>query len=174
MFKLRFPAKDIPYWADRYDYRQSDVDPAHIGRDAQRAGVLSRDQFLALARWKSPRTQPRCARNSPAFIAEVTSAALRSTDPRFKAEVLTLLDGVDWATASVILHFCDRDRWPIIDYRAFWSLGQKSPAGRYCFALWDEYCRYTRQLADRIQLDMRTVDRALWAYSKVKQRDADA
>lgn len=170
MFKLKFSPKDIPYWASRYDYPESDEAPARIGRAARKAGLLSQEQFLLLTRWKTPRSQPRCARNSADFVRELTSAALRSRDARFKVEVLTLLDGVDWPTASVILHFCDKERWPIIDYRAFWSLGQPSPAGRYNFALWKEYTSFTRQLADRGKVDMRTVDRALWAYSRFRQR----
>jgi len=170
MFKLKFPAKDIPRWAAKYDYPESDDLPAQIGELAKAEGSLTRSQFLEMARWKTSRSKSRCAKNSDEFVAEVTSAALRSNIPRFKVEVLTLLDGVDWPTASVILHFCDRERWPIIDFRAFWSLGQDSPAGRYTVDMWTAYTLYTRQLAHSAKVDMRTLDRALWAYSKQNQR----
>lgn len=103
------------------------------------------------------------------FVREVTAAAFSASEPRFKIEVLRLLDGVDWPTASVLLHFCDTEPWPIIDYRAFWSLSQPAPAGNYSFALWTSYSDYTRQLAKELNVNMRVLDRALWAYSKVKQ-----
>ncbi len=37
--------------------------------------------------------------------------------------VLRFLDGVEWPTASTILHFCGARPYPILDYRALWSLG---------------------------------------------------
>ena len=74
----------------------------------------------------------------------------------------------------MLLHLCDKEPWPIIDYRAFWSLGQAAPAGSYSFALWASYSDYTRQLAKELNVSMRVLDRALWAYSKVKQPKAGA
>ena len=37
------------------------------------------------------------------------------------------LSGVRWPTASVLLHFGHRDRYPILDYRALEALGVPSP-----------------------------------------------
>jgi hypothetical protein len=102
----------------------------------------------------------------------VTRQALTSKEPRFKIEVLRLLDGVDWATASVVLHFCDRERWPILDVRAFWSLGQAVPP-YITYPVWDAYTACTRALADRHGVSMRTLDRALWGYSKAHQGKLD-
>ena len=169
MFKLRVPADSIDEWARRYSEFYDDSTVEEIGRVTASNGYLSRDGFLEMARWKTPRSQPRCRQNSEAYVREVTSAALRSHEPRFKIESLRLLDGVDWPTASVMLHFCDRDKWPIIDYRAFWSLGQPSPAGNYSVEMWGAYTEFTRNLANQFNVSMRTLDRALWAYSKVKQ-----
>ena len=83
--------------------------------------------------------------------------------------MLTLLDGVSWPTASVILHFCSARPYPILDYRALWSLSCEATAVDYDFGLWWDYVRTTRELADEMGLSMRTLDRALWAYSKDKQ-----
>lgn len=76
---------------------------------------------------------------------------------------------MDWPTASVVLHFCDGGAWPILDFRALWSLRQ--PDGvRYDFAYWARYADATRALAAEAGVTMRALDRALWAYSKAKQR----
>jgi len=37
----------------------------------------------------------------------------------------SLTVGVQWPTAWVILHFCDRGKFPIIDYRALWQYSKE-------------------------------------------------
>jgi len=167
-FALRLPPSQISYWSEQYSYR--DEVPSEIGKRARSDGHLTRDDFLQLAAWKSPRSKPLCHRNSESYVRAITSVALTANEPRLKIEVLRLLDGVDWPTASAVLHFCDTMAWPIIDYRAFWSLKQPAPAGRYSFALWNAYTDFTRSLARQHGVPMRVLDRALWAYSKAKQR----
>jgi Ku70/Ku80 beta-barrel domain len=45
----------------------------------QARGYFTKNEFLALCRWKTPRTQPRCAENEEAFVNEVTRTALTSS-----------------------------------------------------------------------------------------------
>jgi hypothetical protein len=170
MFKLRFRRNTLVEWAGRYSKYYDDSEVIEIGREVRTQGYLKAQQFRLIARWKTPRTQSRCLKNSEEYVNAVTGSALAASEPRFKIEALRLLDGVDWPTASVILHFCDRADWPIIDYRAFWSLKQNAPAGRYSFGLWEDYTEYTRTIARESAIDMRTLDRALWTYSKEHQR----
>ncbi len=168
-FKLRFQASEISRWAKDYSYRPSDRIAKEIGEEAQRRGHLTRKELLSIARWKTRRSQSRCRKNRDDFVREVTGAALRSGHDRFKIEVLRLLDGVEWPTASVILHFCEPNKYPILDYRALWSLGMnQQPA--YDFTLWDRYVKFTRRTATKAKVGMRTLDRALWQYSKANQR----
>ena len=76
---------------------------------------------------------------------------------------------ISWPTASVILHFCDRGPYPILDFRAVWSVGVPG-VPKYTFSLWWEYTCFIREISDRTGLSMRTIDRALWQYSKERQR----
>ncbi len=39
-----------------------------------------------------------------------------------------MLDGVSWLIASVILHFCHSDPYPIIDFRSLWSVSLEVPS----------------------------------------------
>jgi hypothetical protein len=71
-------------------------------------------------------------------------------------------------TASVILHFCDRRKYPILDVRVLWSLGITKPPS-FSIPFWLNYTEFLRGLADRTGKDMRTVDRALWQYSRENQ-----
>jgi hypothetical protein len=168
-FKLRFPPGDAVKWAARYDYTAGDAVPLALAPHAQKRGHLTKAEFLAFTRWKTPRTQKRCAVNSAKFIRAVTAASLSTSDERLRIEVLTLLSGVRWPTASVILHYCAREQYPILDFRALWSLSCPVPEKGYDFALWWAYCEFTRHLAKQLQLSMRELDRALWQYSKERQ-----
>ncbi|MFN0159522.1 MAG: hypothetical protein ACKVRP_15780 [Bacteroidota bacterium] len=60
---------------------------------------MTKPEFLAVCHWKSPRTQPRCASNSPEFIRDVTQCALSTSSEQLRIEVLTLLNGVRLPTA---------------------------------------------------------------------------
>jgi len=132
-------------------------------------GYLNRDEFLEICRWKSPRTQPWCAQNDEFTVETVTRAAFTIRDESLKIDLLRTMKGIEWPTASTLLHFCDRRPYPILDYRALWSLGYgKVP--RYSMGFWLEYLRFTRGLARRLGVDIGTLDRALWQYSKERQR----
>ena len=121
-----------------------------------------------LAEWKTPRSRPRCASNEEEYVEAVTHAAFASKDERFKMDALRLLSGVEWPTASVLLHFCDEGRYPILDVRALWSLGFTKPPA-YNHGFWIAYVEFTRNIAAAAGVSMRTLDRALWQYSKEKQ-----
>jgi hypothetical protein len=171
LFKLPFDPQHIPEWALRYGPDDDDREAFRVGEAAKAAGFLTRADFIALAAWKTPRSKTLCQKNSEAYVRQVTASALSAAEPRFKIEVLCLLDGVGWPTASVILHFCDSGRWPILDKRAFWSLGHAEPR-EYNFAIWEKYFLFARDVADGNGVSMRKLDRSLWAYSKVNQSDA--
>jgi hypothetical protein len=170
MFRLRFPLDQISRWAAGYSYGDGDdrllleVRPL-----VRRRGWLTTAEFRELCYWKTPRSQSRVRRNTGDEIRTLTRAALATADDRLKMELLRLLHGVDWPTASTILHFCDRRPYPILDYRALWSLGYARPP-HYTMPFWLGYVDYVRDLVRRSGQPMRTVDRALWQYSRIRQR----
>ena len=168
-FKLRFPLSAIERWAKEFSDASDSVIEKDIAPAARRQGYLTREQFLRIAEWKTVRSRPRCEKNDAGYVKEVTRAALGSKNERFKVQALRLLEGVEWPTASVILHFCDRGRYPILDVRALWSAGLDATPS-YGFPLWMEYTDFMRGLAADAGVSMRTLDKALWRYSKEKQK----
>src|SRR6266576_926538 len=158
MFGLRFPLAEIPHWASRYSYPGEDRLAERVAPAVRARGYLTRAEFLALCKWKTPRTAKRCALNSSQQIRDATHLSFGTADERVKIGILRLLDGVDWPTASVLL-----------DFRALWSLAIATPP-KYTFEFWWAYVTFTRQLIDSSGEAMRTVDRALWQYSKERQR----
>lgn len=165
-FRLRFPAAQLAYWAARFPDVGADEPLADRVRPRVLArGYLTRTEFLAVCAWKSPRMMPHCRANSARRIRDVTAAAFAEMDEAHKVELLLELRGVGWPTASVILHFCDARPYPILDYRAAWSLGFDTPP-HYTMEFWLGYLDATRRLAQRTGLSLRTLDKALWQYSK--------
>lgn len=155
-------------YASRFD-DSGDAGIERLVPAIRRRGYLTRRDLIAICRWKSPRAIRRVESNSPARIRRVTASALAARDEAGRIAPLLELDGVGYPTASVILHFCHRDPAPILDVRALWALGLQ---GRPKFGpdLWIASCRAARALADRAGCSMRTLDRALWQYSKERQR----
>lgn len=175
MFELRFPIGEVSRWAAQYpDAAAEDAFHFPIRERTIGLGYYSEADLRALCRWKSPRTQPKVASNPAEFVRAVSHTALTTDSERLRIEVLTLLAGVNWATASVLLHVAFENRYPILDFRALWSLGFDTPrynALSYDFPFWSAYTVFCHGLAHQTDVSMRTLDRALWAYSKVHQKE---
>jgi hypothetical protein len=131
---------------------------------------LDKPHFLKLGRWKSPRPIRWYEQNDAQTIEAITRAAIASTDERRKMDLLRQLRGVDYRVASTILHFAHPDRYMILDVRAKWSLGwddrPDSPQ------LWLDYTDRVRALARSLDVPLRTLDMALWEFSKRHQPPA--
>lgn len=168
-FKLQFDEVLIPELARRYTYPLQNEMVDEIGPRARNRGYFTKDDFKALCRWKTPRSQSKVNSNPPGFIEETTRIALFTDFEELRIGVLTLLYGVSWPTASVVLHFAHKDPYPIIDFRALWSLGVKNRPQFYTVDYWWNYVLICRELAERCGLSMRDLDRALWQYSKENQ-----
>ena len=132
-------------------------------------GYLSKSELMIVAKWKAPRSAGHVKKNPEAYVEEITAFAFKTKNERSRIESLTVLDGVSWPTASVILHFFHRDQYPILDFRALWSASVKVPT-QYSFSFWWPYVEFCRDIANRSNVDMRTLDRAMWKYSEQNQR----
>ena len=169
MFELPFYPNEIRYWADRFEVWYEDRIFNEIVPRTRKAGFLNKPDFLDLCEWKSPRARRKYQSNPEQYIQAVTHVALSAPSERLRIEVLTLLDGVSWPTASVILHFAHPEPYPILDFRAMWSLRVDWETLKYTFDFWWAYTQFCRQIADENGVPMRTLDRALWQYSKENQ-----
>lgn len=165
--RIRFPPRDLRGLAQRFG-DSGDERLLEIAARARARGHLTARELRVMARWKSPRSSPRVARNSDELVRETTRVMLSTKSERLRVEVLTLLEGVNWPTASVILHFVHPGPYPILDVRALWSLGIDRPPP-YTYEFWERYVAFTRATARRLRVSMRDLDRALWQYSKERQ-----
>jgi len=175
-FRLTFPGASIPELATRYALEQSPEEREEewrlveqVGLTIRRDALLTKGQFLALCRWKSPRRIRLCNENRADRIEESWRLVCSTSDEALRIGVLMALDGVSWPTASVLLHFGHDDPYPILDVRALETLGVRET--NYTYDFWWSYVQNCRALAGKVGVDMRTLDRALWQWSKERARE---
>ncbi len=163
-FELQFPAAQIGALAARFPV----IDDSRLlaaGAAARERGWYRRAEFLEICRWKTVRSAPKVARNTAPSIRRATTRALSLPDEAARMKALLALEGVGVPTASTLLYFAFPAEYPILDVRALDSLGVKARSD-YPVNFWLEYLSACRELADRHGVDVRTLDKALWQYSK--------
>ncbi len=166
--KLRPRLKDLPKLSSRYEL-SNEIDLFKLKPKIEKQGYLNKSDLQEVAYWKSPRSAGHILKNSDQYIQEISGFALTAIEERTRIEVLRLLNGVSWPTASVVLHFFHEDPYPIIDFRALYSISLDLPS-QYTFQFWWEYVVYCRELSTKSELNMRDLDQALWQFSKENQK----
>ncbi|MCJ2069317.1 hypothetical protein MKK75_10980 [Methylobacterium sp. J-030] len=162
-FALRFPIADIPDLAARYQY--ADESAAMTSGRAIAAGEHTRANLTTIHRWKTKgRGRSRLGWNTDVEIADALALAVAAKTDRAAASVLCGLAGVKLPVASAVLMAIDPARYTIIDVRALDSLG--ALGNRIDLRLYLTYLHFCRALAFEAGTSLRTLDRALWQWSK--------
>jgi hypothetical protein len=162
-FELQFDIADIPTYAARYSY-EDDAEVVAIGRRARARGSYTRREFVRVCRWKTPRSGPLVVQNSAQDIRAETRVALSAdADDDEGMRALRRLRGVDWATASMLLHLAYPERYPVIDIRAMHALGVRGR--RLSYRFWRTCVAVYGALVAGSGADGRTFDRGLWQWS---------
>jgi len=165
----RMPLGEVREWMARFGEAAADEEVLGVIAAAVRArGHFLRDEFLRTYAWKSRRSLGRAEHYTEEQIADVTRVALRQSDEKLRICLLRALDGVDWPVASTLLHVGASADYPILDFRAVWSLGSSMPA-YVNFEFWWAYVECCRALASEAGVTVRELDKALWAYSEANQ-----
>jgi hypothetical protein len=137
-------------------------------RPVRARGYLTRNEFLACCRWKSPRSIRHCEKNPAQRIRRQSAAALASRDERVRFEALTTLDGVGAPTASAILTLIDPRRYGVLDIRVWQllhALGAvtRKPGGvGFTCDDWCEYLKILRRHARALRAPVRAVEYSLF------------
>jgi len=162
----------IREYAQKYDKRYKGTDDEIIEKEIKKwlrsHRFLDRERFIKVGLWKSKRPKKKYKSNGDLVVREITrfSFTTRSEEARIKS--LMVLNGVSYPFASVILHFAFPNRYPIMDFRTIWSLGWQQPK-YYTFDFWQKYCKKIREISKKTGEGIRTIDKALWEYSKEHQ-----
>jgi len=169
-FVLQFDVSEIPRLAARYlvDDQGADDEALRAGREIS-SGSYSRDNLQVIFRWKTGgRGISRLNRNTDEEIADALQLAVRAAADRSAVAVLCGLNGVP--VASAILTVINPERFTIIDFRALESLGITDRQAYYTIDFLIDYIQFCRGLASQCRVGLRTLDRALWQWSKEKTK----
>jgi hypothetical protein len=143
-----------------------DAATERLGAAARARGYYTRSEFLVVCAWKSPRSRPKVQANRTRAVRAATTVALcpTSTEPA-RMEALLALEGVGVPTASTLLWVAFPADYPILDVRALHALGHRPRSG-YPVSYWLAYLDACRRLATANGVSLRTLDKALWQWSK--------
>ena len=171
VFQMQFPCEQVPELAGRFP--AVDDSTGHAAGTAARArGHYRRAEFIVVCAWKTARSAPKVAVNTEAAVIRATRTALGDPDEAVRMEALLGLTGVGVPTASTLLYFAFPDDYPILDIRALDSLGVMGRS-TYPVSFWLAYLKACRELAERCAVSLRTLDKALWQYSKERSQHAN-
>ena len=164
-FALQFDPSQIPTLAQRYGYQQDDE--AFAAGKKIAGGDHSRETLKVIVRWKSARKIAFIDDNTDADIAKALRFVCDTrTTEKSAIETLDRLHGVGVPMASAILTTIDPEKYTVIDVRALESLGLSKWDGTASFYV--DYLQACRALAFKYKVSLRTLDRALWQWSKEK------
>jgi hypothetical protein len=157
------------YWRPKYA-RDEERLKAWLAEQSE-PKCLDKEHFKDIAMWKSRRPKRHYEKNDGAFVRQVTEHAFGATDERLQLHILTALDGVRVPVASTILHFAFPHRYAILDFRVLRTLTSAGlwlldEAHSFTLAGWLEYIQLMRRLAKKLAVDLRDLDKALWAFDK--------
>lgn len=164
VFELQLPIEEIPAAAARFP-ELDERDLLAVGAAALARGHYTRAELIEVCAWKTPRSRPRIAANPESLVTEATARALSTRDEAARIASLLELNGVGVPTASTLLYAAFPAEYPILDVRALESLGVKSRSV-YPVSFWLGYLDACRTLAQRAGVSLRTLDKALWQFSK--------
>jgi hypothetical protein len=171
----RLQIHEIPDFLARYNRDHDGEDDDLVARKEHilRERKMHLADLCAVCEWKAPRAAGHARKNSNTEVEEITALAFEARSERVRVEVLQTLHGVSYPTASVMLHFYHTDIYPILDFRALWSMRIAQPS-QYTFDFWWRYVGECRKMFVRAQrrfpeLTIREFDRALWQYSYERQ-----
>ena len=169
----------VNYWSNEYDCRFLTGDSTKWGMEQELRSwlaslpsekYLDREHFLLLGEWKSARQRQNYRRNDEAKIIGATRAAFMEPELEGKLERLKNLHGVGPAVAATILHFLHPDEIAIFDYHVrnvLYLAGEWNRAvGDDTIKAWLEYNAIMVGMATRMDVSIRTLDKAMWAYDK--------
>ncbi|MEK7172399.1 MAG: hypothetical protein AAB740_00260 [Patescibacteria group bacterium] len=166
----------IKEYAQKYDKRYISTKDEFIEREMKKwlenNRFLDKEKFIKIGMWKSPRPKKYYEANSEEKVQKITKFSFKEESELERVESLLGarggLRGVSYPVASVILHFAFPNKYPILDFRAIWSLGWEQPK-YYTFNFYQKYCNEVKKISKRTGEDIRKIDKALWEYSKENQ-----
>lgn len=177
MEKLIITKEFIEYWSLQYgkpsigdDEEEYNLILNTVSDEISHRGTLSQQTFRRIVDWKSFHVRYKVDWDDFQLYETAIKYALEVPD-RLKLSLLCGLEGVDIAVASTVLNFMYPNKFPIIDYRVTQVLreavGVQLPKNM-SYKMYYMYKTEIEKIVMHTGYDIRTIDRALFSYHKLK------
>jgi hypothetical protein len=161
------------YWQTSGEKEHELEKAAFEAGDAIRNGDYSLSNLEAIVRWKSERAVQVLIGNSNEKIRRALAlAASPESSTEIAVNALTELHGIDIVLASAVLSAIFPERYTVLDFRTLEALGH----ARHDVRFYEEYLAFCKRLAESnivtpqselpAPTPLRTIDRALWEWSR--------
>ena len=177
--KMLFPftnKDEILYWATLYTDGQTpkrqrqEADVIKIKCSVEDKGYLTRCELMEMGGWKRYTLPSQMVHSPDGHVEKITAEVFSLDDDWEKLEKLMDryegLNGVGQPVASTILHLYDPERYPVFDIHALRSIRIKKEDVEGDKKFWEKYVKFCRAKADCHGVCMRTLDRALYKFSR--------
>lgn len=144
-------------------------------KSAEIRGYFTKDEFLAMAMWKSPRPKRKYEINSEANIKGVSEKVFATRFEKRKIDLLTSLSGVSIPVASAILMLIDPKNYGVIDIRVwqilylYGSVKVKPSGTNFNFKNWYNYLMKLRYYARKFKVKTRDIEITLFFHHRKMQ-----
>jgi hypothetical protein len=161
------------YWQTSGEKEHELEKAAFEAGEAIRNGDYSLANLEAIVRWKSERAVQVLIGNSNETIRRALAlAASPESTTETAVNALTELHGIDIVLASAVLAAIFPERYTVLDFRTLEALGH----ARHDIRFYEEYLAFCKRLAESnivtpqselpAPTPLRTIDRALWEWSR--------
>jgi hypothetical protein len=161
------------YWQTSGEKEHELEKAAFEAGEAIRNGDYSLANLEAIVRWKSERAVQVLIGNSNETIRRALAlAASPESSTETAVNALTELHGIDIVLASAVLAAIFPERYTVLDFRTLEALGH----ARHDVRFYEEYLAFCKRLAESnivtpqselpAPTPLRTIDRALWEWSR--------
>lgn len=136
---------------------------------------ITREILYDIISWKAPRVREYVDYNMKEFVEAISKICFSSENEQVKLEVLTILKGVGYRSATAILFFCFPLEYTVMDFRAWWTLQEEGYLSKDYdikddFEHWQKYLKICKEISNRCGCTLRELDKALWQHSKENQK----
>jgi len=138
-------------------------------------GHLTKDEFIEICMWKSPRPRKHYLKNSKKIIKKISEKVLATNSEDMKIKLLRSLKGVSIPVASAILTLLDPKNYGVIDIRAWqllYNYGEvkTNPRGQmFNINNWKTYLTLLRKYANQFNIGAREIELILFFHHREVQ-----
>ena len=144
-------------------------------RAARKKGYLTKEEFILICNWKSPRSLQLVKQNTSNKIKSITKSVITSKDEGFVIKQLIKLKGVSIAMASALLMFLNPKKYPVIDIRVWQVLYElnlvtSNTSGKsLSINNWITYLDIIKEKAKEYNTTARKIEKAIFLAHQIYQ-----